>query len=111
MDIFKINGPLIQKLRDEMGWTRDDLCDKSGVPIGTIQDIETGKSRGPSFENIKKLLKALPNYSNNLKKSELIGEIVMAIPALDQKQLRSVLESIEALPPSSSLNSEATSTD
>jgi len=40
MDIFKINGSFIQKLRDELGWTRDDLSDKSGVPIGTIQDIK-----------------------------------------------------------------------
>ncbi|GEM_PF-3194785 len=111
MDIFKINGSFIQKLRDELGWTRDDLSDKSGVPIGTIQDIESDKSPNPSFGNIKKLLKVMPNFTKHQKRTELIGEIVLGLSALDQRQLRSVLETIEALPPSSSFDSEATTTD
>lgn len=111
MDIFKINGNFVLELRDQLKWTREKLSEESGAPVGTLQDIENGKSKDPGIENIKKLLKALPNFTQYQKKSELIGEIVLALSALDYDQLRSVAESIDSLPPPSSLDSKATTTD
>jgi transcriptional regulator with XRE-family HTH domain len=49
----------IREKRLERGWTQLELAQKSGVPQPTISQIESGNRRYPTYENIKKIAKAL----------------------------------------------------
>ena len=49
----------IREKRLEKGWTQLELAQKSGVPQPTISQIENGNRRYPTYENIKKIAKAL----------------------------------------------------
>jgi transcriptional regulator with XRE-family HTH domain len=49
----------IREKRLEKGWTQLELAEKSGVPQPTISQIESGNRRFPTYENIKKIAKAL----------------------------------------------------
>lgn len=48
-------GHRIKKIRKEKGYTQQKLSILSGVPQSTISEIERGKRKHPSFQNIKKL--------------------------------------------------------
>lgn len=99
MDILDINGSHIKKLREELKWSREYLCEKSGVPVGTLQDIENEVSNNPGLGNIKKLLKVLPNYVHvDHEKDRLILSIQTRLTALDYDELRTVMSSIDDLP-------------
>lgn len=40
-------GKQVRELREAKGWTQDDLHDRTGVPIATISELETGASARP----------------------------------------------------------------
>jgi len=94
MDIFDLSGERLRDLRDQLGLTRDQLAEKSGVPARTIQDIETGKIKNPGIETLKPLLIALG--ANNKRKTELVFAIITLLPALDNGQLSDILGQIQA---------------
>lgn len=53
---------IIYKIREkrlEKGWTQFELAERSGVPQPSISQIENGNRRYPTYENIKKIAKAL----------------------------------------------------
>ena len=56
-EVHNINP--IRAKRLAKGWTQTTLAQKSGVPQPTISQIEKGNRRYPTYENIKKIAKAL----------------------------------------------------
>lgn len=50
---------LIRETREKLGWTQDDLADKSGVSRPTIQRYEQGKTRTPEPETVRSLFLAM----------------------------------------------------
>lgn len=65
MDILDLTGAKLREMRDNLSWTREFLSERSGIPVRTIADIETGASKNPGLETIKALISALPNYQSN----------------------------------------------
>ena len=51
-------GKRLRKLREEKGWTQEDLADKAGMHFTYIGQIERGV-RNPSLINLYKLARAL----------------------------------------------------
>lgn len=58
MDISSI-GQKIKQLRNEKGWSQDELARQAGVPFTTVTKIETGVIKNPSIEKMAKIAKAL----------------------------------------------------
>ncbi len=54
----KIKDGIVKQLRDERGWTQDDLARKAGLNKQSIFRIEKGEKRGPRPETIAQLSKA-----------------------------------------------------
>lgn len=50
---------LIQKLMDEQGVSKEELAQKSGVPLATIKRITSGQTDNPYFDTMTALVKAL----------------------------------------------------
>jgi transcriptional regulator with XRE-family HTH domain len=57
-DIRIIFGKQLRKLREERGWTQEELADKAGMHFTYIGQIERGV-RNPSLVNLEKIAKAL----------------------------------------------------
>lgn len=58
IDIRTQFGKHLKKLREENGWTQEELADKAGMHFTYIGQIERGV-RNPSLINLHKLAKAL----------------------------------------------------
>ena len=54
----KIKGGIVKQLRDERGWTQDDLAKKAGLNKQSIFRIEKGEYQGTRRETIAQLCKA-----------------------------------------------------
>lgn len=52
-------GSLIREARENKGWTQSRLAMESGVEYTQISRIEAGKIPGTSFDNIRRLARAL----------------------------------------------------
>lgn len=53
---------IINKIREkrlEKSWSQLELAERSGVPQSSISQIERGNRKNPTYENIKKIAKAL----------------------------------------------------
>ncbi len=50
-------GDIIKKVREQRGWTQEDLSEKTGISTSTIINIE--KNRDAYFSTIKKILNIL----------------------------------------------------
>ena len=53
---------IINKIREkrlEKSWSQLELSERSGVPQSSISQIERGNRKNPTYENIKKIAKAL----------------------------------------------------
>ena len=101
MDIFDLTGNKIKEFRDQAGLTREKLSEVSGIPISTIQDIESGITKNPGIETIKPLLVALG--ANNKSKMELVFLIVSELTALNDEQLEAIIGVIRGFNSSSAL--------
>lgn len=58
-------GKHLRKLREEKGWTQEELADKAGMHFTYIGQIERG-IRNPSLVNLEKLAKAFKISSKEL---------------------------------------------
>ena len=56
--IKKQFGKRLRKMRQEKGWTQEDLAEKSGMHFTYVGQIERG-IRNPSLVNLYKLARAL----------------------------------------------------
>lgn len=52
-------GDLIRRVREERGWTQEDLEEISGVSQNSISNIERGRSEHPRWATLAPLLEAL----------------------------------------------------
>ena len=51
-------GQRVKKLRDERGWTQQELADRAGLTKDTISNHETGKRRDPPLSAVRALATA-----------------------------------------------------
>ena len=63
--ILKQFGATVKKLRNQKGWSQEDLAEKSGLHRTYIGSIERG-GRNVSLINIEKIAKALGAKSKDL---------------------------------------------
>ena len=49
----------LRELREQRGWTQQELCERSRVGRITVSRIENGHTKGIDFETLEKLAKAL----------------------------------------------------
>lgn len=52
-------GPRLRRLREERGWSIENLATFSGVPGGTIKIIEEGRTKDPRITTVVRLAWAL----------------------------------------------------
>lgn len=62
----------IKEKKKELNITTEELSEKSGVPVGTLNKILAGQTTDPKFETVKAICKALDislasldDYENN----------------------------------------------
>lgn len=95
MDLFDVSGQKLREIRKGLGWSRDVLCEKSGVPVRTIQDIENGTVQNPGVETIKRLIEAMvPKVGSS--RAELFTKLVTLLGGLDEEDLEVLLSQAEA---------------
>lgn len=49
----------LKELREQRGWTQEELCKRSGIGRITVSRIENGHTKGIDFETLEKLAEAL----------------------------------------------------
>ena len=52
-------GQRIQRRRQQLGWTQEDLARESGVPQSAISRIEQGQRKNPGADVIRRLARSL----------------------------------------------------
>jgi len=52
-------GDVIRARRDELDWSQADLSRESGVPLSTVQNLESGVYRRPQRKTLVKVAEAL----------------------------------------------------
>ena len=57
-DIMVVFGKHLRKLRENRGWTQEELADRAGMHFTYVGQIERGV-RNPSLVNLHKLAKSL----------------------------------------------------
>lgn len=45
--------------RTLLGWTQSHLARRSGVPVSTLNEIESGDNRNPGYQVVMRIVKAL----------------------------------------------------
>ena len=71
----------MKKKKTELGFSCEQISDRSGVPLGTVQKIFSGITKRPRYDTICQLEKAFPiehiifkdNYGRDYKASGNIG--------------------------------------
>lgn len=69
-------GKLIQGRRHELGMTLQDISDKTGLSVQTINAIERGGSKRPRFETLYPIARAL-----DLAIEDLASAVYEPVPA------------------------------
>lgn len=96
----------VVSLRKAKGWSQHRLAEESGVAHPTIRDIEAGISGGWPKTRMA-IAKALgvaesvlhmenPTAPVTETKDQLVGQLIRLLPALDERQLRAILNMVEA---------------
>lgn len=60
----------MKKQREKLGLTYEEVAQKSGIPIGTVQKIFNGTTKAPRYTTMQALEKVLFPYQNENKKTE-----------------------------------------
>lgn len=101
----------IRELRRDKNITQEDLAERSGLSVGAIKQIETGK-RWPRPETLDALAKGLgvpqfvllSNYkeakqtaqNEKYPRLELILKIIQTLPSASEGDLKDVLDLLES---------------
>lgn len=56
----------MKKKKTELGFSCEQISDRSGVPLGTVQKIFSGITKRPRYDTICQLEKAFPMEHNEL---------------------------------------------
>ena len=70
------NGMTADRMRDARlaaGLSQNDLAVRSGVPIGTIRDIEQGITRKPRQATVESIIDAICRYQGESPATSLPG--------------------------------------
>lgn len=59
----------MKQQREKLGMTYEELAQKSGVPIGTIQKIFSGTTKSPRYTTLQALERVLSSYESGGKKT------------------------------------------
>lgn len=105
----EIYGERIESLRRRQGFTQQSLADAMGVDRARVSDWERGvhEPKGDLRQKLLGLLGAKEedifgiqgaSWGHSENRTELIADIVGALPALNESELRIVLATIQALP-------------
>lgn len=61
---------MIKELREEKGWSQNELARRSGVKQGIISDIESGKTKHPRIDTMSAIADALEVPIDKLLKKD-----------------------------------------
>lgn len=64
----------IGKLMEQHGFTNQSMADASGVPVGTVSGIRSGKIRSPGYDAICAMLSAMGESASALTEAEVVPE-------------------------------------
>jgi HTH-type transcriptional regulator, competence development regulator len=59
MEVVRVDGQKLRKLREQKLWTREELGEMAGVSADQIGRIERGVTTNPQMRTIRGLVKAL----------------------------------------------------
>lgn len=62
------------RLMEQHGFTNQSMADASGVPVGTVSGIRSGKIRSPGYDAICAMLSAMGESSSALTEAEVVPE-------------------------------------
>ena len=65
LDLDRVPGANVKRLRDEKGWSQEKLAEKAGLDRTEVQKVETG-NRNPGVEVLLKLAAGLGATPNDL---------------------------------------------
>lgn len=97
------------RLREESGLSLDELCEKSGVPKGTLSKISAGITKKPSIDTMMALVHAMGYTLDDLDENkktvtyesddldELDMEFVELLKQLSDKEKLMILAQMKAL--------------
>lgn len=102
-------GSRIRELREQKGWTLEDLADASGIAVGYLGHIERGTT-SPSLKTALRLAEALevstgrffppddqaPATSRSVR-SRLVKEITSLLEQSDTRKLRLIAKVVKAV--------------
>ena len=83
----------LKEKKKEMGWTTEELADRSGVPIGTINKILNGETKSPRYDTMQAIEAA---FSKENQKQRFVREVMRYECGMDNK--RYTLEDYYAFP-------------
>lgn len=71
-----MNVELLKRIKKLQKLTNEELSQKSGIPIGTLNKILSGATKSPRHDTIEAISKALncPHYDSQTENSEIIKE-------------------------------------
>ena len=55
-------GGLIRQLRDERGWTQEQLAREAGITVTCLSNLERGATKEPNTETISDRIVSLPLF-------------------------------------------------
>ena len=70
----------LKQRKNELNMTTEELSEKSGVPIGTLNKILAGQTSDPKFETLKSICRALDISLSDL--DEYDAQEIILIPTL-----------------------------
>lgn len=63
------------RLMEQHGFTNQSMADASGVPVGTVSGIRSGKIRSPGYDAICAMLSAMGESASALTEAEVAPEV------------------------------------
>ena len=62
------------QLMEQHGFTNQSMADASGVPVGTVSGIRSGKIRSPGYDAICAMLSAMGESASALTEADVVPE-------------------------------------
>jgi transcriptional regulator with XRE-family HTH domain len=79
-------GGLIRQLRDQRGWTQEQLAREAGITITCLSNLERGATKEPNAETISGLAAAFGLQPSELDSRRLAEEVAELARTFAQRQ-------------------------